>query len=145
VFSGGDRSYTLEFGSVEINTHVSASLDILNALQNGATAQFTDALDGSFSGGGPFGLIGFSPFAGILGGAEYAPMFVNFDPTLAGLYREVVIFYPVSDNSAGLGRTALGPISLTIEATAVPEPATLTLLGSGIIGLWMSRRRREAR
>ncbi|MBV8220927.1 MAG: choice-of-anchor D domain-containing protein, partial [Solirubrobacterales bacterium] len=146
TLTGGGTDYVLDLGVVHDGHAVLSDLVILSALTGGATAQFTDALDGSFTGlDGTFALNGFGPFFGIAGGASWAQT-VSFDPTHAGFYQETIVFDPVSDNSGGLGDTALAPISLTIEAQAIPEPTTwaMTLAGFAGVGAATWRMKRKA-
>ncbi|WP_210208805.1 beta strand repeat-containing protein [Roseiarcus fermentans] len=150
ALTGGGTAYTLDFGTLKAGTTVSAALDVLNALMNGASAEYTDLLSGEFAtAAGPFSLSGFDAFSGVAGGDGYSALSIGFDPTTGGFFTEVVTLDASSDNTAGLGSTALGPITLTIEANvqqAVPEPSTWAMMGLGLLGLGFAgaRSRRKA-
>ena len=145
VLTGGGTSYTLALGTfAKGSASVESSLDVLNELLGGATSTYTDALDGSFQGlTGPFTLAGFGAFSAIGGGSTTGPFDISFDPLSDGFYSEVITLDPVSDNSAGLGDTPLDPITIDLTANVVPEPAALSVLLSGLGGVWFARRRRR--
>lgn len=83
-------------------------------------------------------------------GGDYPETWTQFTATLSGLAEPTLGRFafryfvedggPLGDNSNYIGIDA---VSFT-GATAVPEPATLALLGLGVLGLGASARRRRA-
>ena len=80
---------------------------------------------------------GNAPFTGTL----------SFDVVSAGITPESFVatggFYFVSDIKAGnVNGTPTGNVAAPGPASATPEPASLSLIGAGLLGLGILRRRR---
>jgi hypothetical protein len=73
---------------------------------------------------------------------------VLFDPTSTGFFDEVIDLAGVGHNASGYSENL--PATLTLEARVTssvptPEPGTLAILGTALVGLAGFRRRRAAR
>jgi autotransporter-associated beta strand protein len=146
--------YTLDFGSVTENSGTrSANFSVVNNLLDPV---YQDALGGSFSGSsgplsdllteGGFGTSGFGAFGGVLPGAadpESPTLTFDSNSLSPGSYIETITLAPMWANSSGTGN--LNPIQLTVTGSivAVPEPASLSILAGGGLGIavWALRRR----
>ena len=142
-FSGLGNSYTLDFGTVATGTSLMDTLFAANFAVGPA-----DVLAGTFSsGGGGFGLSGFSSFSGLVAGAQFAGLTVTFNAGSPGTFKEVVDLIGTGSNGSGYSG-AVADTLLTIEGTVagsgtpVPEPGTLALLGSGLAAMLSLRRRK---
>jgi hypothetical protein len=144
--------------------------NLANRKQNAGPATlpvFDDALWGTYSPGGPGGeeysddightvtVVGYwnggpgpvanHPFSGMAGGGVSTPdaviVYDNTDGTLAGPTRPLPLVLPFA---AGDPNPLLNvPWVMQTEISNVPEPATMALLGLGVVGLAALRRRKR--
>ena len=141
-------SFVLDFGDVlQGSPTEKALLAILN--DNPLADQaFTDLLstngDGSM---GPFRLTGCS-VSDLPGGVSHSGCDVFFDTSNFGDFQFAFPFPVESSNSSGYDQV-IGHVTLTIEGNivpvmrSVPEPSTMTILGSGLGTLFFIVRRRR--
>ena len=104
-----------------------------------------DALGATFSvNTGPFALTGFDNFSGLAAGANHA-LSVSFDPLIVGLFEQIVEIDLFGQNASGFNGS-VGSFNVVFRGavSAVPVPAAVWLLGSGLLGLWGARRRLAA-
>ena len=77
-----------------------------------------------------FGYLGGVPaFPGVT-----PPTFTAFDPNVGGEYSFAIVANPT-------GAAELGRVAINVNVTAVPLPATLALLGLGLLGVGWTRRK----
>ena len=138
--TGGGNIYTLDFGTLALSA---LSLQVTLSLTNDVPAP-ADTLAGSFtSAPGTFQLTNFATFAGLLAGQSVNGLTVDFTPDTLGNYTGSITLAPRSQNTSGFDG-ALGPVTVNLNASVVPEPGSAVLLaiGSMLAGL---RRRRPSR
>ena len=80
----------------------------------------------------------FGFLASDLAGLITAPTFTAFDPLASGEYSFALV---ASQPVAGALPEELGRAAINVEVAAVPEPATLGLIGAGFAGAFAARRR----
>jgi hypothetical protein len=83
-----------------------------------------------------------SAFPGVSGGNDVLLATLNFSPSLLGTFS-LVIYSDLADPNEGLFTFDFPQVDITTRDTVsvVPIPATFLLLGSGLAGLIMFRRR----
>lgn len=81
------------------------------------------------------------PIPSGLGGIVFPPSTV-FDPTVGGEYGFALIAYDQGLNE--VGRTAMLVDTRGAPSDVVPEPATMTLLATGLAGMAATRRKKNA-
>ncbi len=125
----------------------SAAIDDLWSAGSGSRTSNADGLTGIPPfGGANFGMLSLgsfsAPFGALVGrlGTQYFLMGTSFSsgPLTLAAPAQLELFYWdtfTADNS--------GSVTVDIEPGSVPEPATLLLLGSGLTGLVVRRRRRS--
>ena len=138
-FSAG--TYTLDLGSL---VQGSAGLDATLAVRNSALGP-ADLLSGSFATGtgNAFTLSGFGPFAGLGAGSEQGGLEISFDSATLGDFTRRIVISSAGSNASGFqGALADTTLVLSGSVVAVPEPSTYALMASGLLALWLARRRR---
>jgi hypothetical protein len=126
----------------QTNSLIELSYDIDSLLDDvaGASSMTLDVLFTDAAAGMPFTIAGYLNDA-LLGSQTFTgPGMLSFSlPALAASGNDLQLMF-----SGGTAYDAeLGPISLQVTATEVPEPATLGLLGLGLVAVAASRRRRK--
>ena len=136
IFTPSGTTFTLDFGTLlQGGTPVVTTLSLTNLISGPA-----DELGANFTvNTGPFALTGFENFTGLAAGANHA-LSVSFDPLVAGLFERVVQINLFGTNASGFNGD-LGSFNVTFKGAAVPVPAAVWLLGSGLLGLMGARRR----
>ena len=85
-----------------------------------------------------------SAFPGIPGGNDILLATLNFTPSLAGVFS-LVIYSDLADPNEGLFTFDFPQVDITtcdtVNVNAVPIPTTIMLLGTGLAGLILVRRR----
>jgi hypothetical protein len=127
----------------QTNSLIELSYDIDSLLDDvaGASSMTLDVLFTDAAVGMPFTIAGYLNNA-LLGSQTFTgPGMLSFSlPALAASGNDLRLMF-----SGGTAYDAeLGPISLQVNAVEVPEPATLGLLGLGLLAVGASRRRKAA-
>ncbi|MBI2799678.1 MAG: choice-of-anchor D domain-containing protein [Gammaproteobacteria bacterium] len=141
TFTPNGTTFTYDFGTlVQGGAGVLGSLNLTNLISGPA-----DVLGATFSvGSGPLSLTGFDNFTGLNAGAAHS-LSASFDPLVVGTFEQVVQINLFGDNASGF-HGGLGSFTVTfkgaVSPSTVPLPAAVWLLGSGLLGLWGTRRRR---
>ncbi|MEQ8163452.1 MAG: PEP-CTERM sorting domain-containing protein, partial [Smithellaceae bacterium] len=145
-FGGGGLSFTLNFGTVLQNSGTeTAYLQILNDVLGPS-----DFLSGSFSSDSPdwvdfdFIYAGFNEFKDLGAGQSFGGLMLALNTTELGTFSETITLSALGYNASGYKHTfdiALIVQGNVVEATATPEPTTMLLLGFGLIGLVVIRRK----
>ena len=146
LFGGGGLSFTLNFGTVLQNSGTeTAYLQILNDVLGPS-----DFLSGSFSSDSPdwvdfdFIYAGFNEFKDLGAGQSFGGLMLALNTTELGTFSETITLSALGYNASGYKHTfdiALIVQGNVVEATATPEPTTMLLLGFGLIGLVVIRRK----
>ena len=141
TFTPNGTTFTLDFGTlIQSGPGVLGILQLANLISGPA-----DELGATFSvNTGPFALTGFDNFSGLAAGANHA-LSVSFDPLIVGLFEQIVEIDLFSQNASGFNGS-VGSFNVVFKGavSAVPVPAAVWLLGSGLLGLWGARRRLAA-
>jgi len=146
LFSGGGLSFILNFGTVFQNSGTeTAYLQILND-----TLGPSDLLSGFFSSDSPdwvdfdFNYAGFNEFMDLEAGQSFGGLMLALNTTELGTFSEMIMLSALGYNASGYQQTfdiALMVQGNVVEASATPEPTTMLLLGLGLIGLVVIRRK----
>ena len=143
VLSGGAGTYTLDFGTVLPGSpDAMAELGILNTAFGPA-----DLLNGrlSLGAGSGFALGGPDAFADIAAGASQRGFGIVFDDAAPGSFDQTVTISWFGSNASGYEGPAFDTTLLlhgtVAVAAAVPEPETYLLMATGMVMLWLARRR----
>jgi hypothetical protein len=133
------NSTTTKYFQVTVNMTGYQGLVLSYDIQRSAGGSKTNSIWYSTDGGATFTSF-VETFLSVSG--AYAPSFTNDMSSITALDNNanvVLRFYPYLSNAGGTYRVD----NINIDATAIPEPSTMLLVGVGLVGLVALRRRRS--
>jgi len=141
--SASAGGYILDFGTIQLGSAgLMAELGVFNVASGPA-----DLLNGSFAfgAGAGFTFDGFGPFAGMAAGDGRDGLDIVFGSSSLGSFSQTFTISSFGSNTSGYQGQAFDTTVMlrgtVVSVAAIPEPETYLLMASGLIAVWVARRR----
>jgi len=141
--SASAGGYILDFGTIQLGSAgLMAELGVFNVASGPA-----DLLNGSFAfgAGAGFTFDGFGPFAGMAAGDGRDGLDIVFGSSSLGSFSQTFTISSFGSNAIGYQGQAFDTTVMlrgtVVSVAAIPEPETYLLMASGLIAVWVARRR----